>query len=89
MFATHNDAMREWARYTGTDRPDRQWLLHDCDVWVINPCYFGPDQGHPECSYDDYEDPDYLVGGISSHQVARAIGDMARTLYLMFDDVPF
>ncbi len=45
--------LNEWAQYAGQDRPDREWLLHPCDVWVVNPWYDGPPQPHPE----DY-DPD-------------------------------
>jgi hypothetical protein len=48
MIANEVQAMREYAWHVGAERPDRQWLLTDYDVWVKNPHYCGPDQGHPE-----------------------------------------
>lgn len=47
-LATPAMAMAEHARNVGDLQPDRQWLLTDYDVWVRNPHYTGPDQGHPE-----------------------------------------
>jgi hypothetical protein len=50
MLATMSQAVDEWARNVG-HYPRfiaHQWLLHDYDVWVRNPHYTGPDQGHPE-----------------------------------------
>lgn len=40
--------MQAWAEVEGARRPDEAWLLHDRDVWVANPWYFGPRQPHPE-----------------------------------------
>lgn len=53
MWATEQDAIREWAWIYGQEERnlDYQWLLSSYDTWVLNPHYRGPDQGHPE----DYE----------------------------------
>jgi hypothetical protein len=50
QLATHDDAMREYARNVGfEDRHiNRMWILTDWDVWVRNPHYTGPVQPHPE-----------------------------------------
>jgi hypothetical protein len=55
MLATPDDALREFARNAGRERPGEAWLLHDWDVWVANPFYSGPPVRHPESS-DYYED---------------------------------
>lgn len=49
-LATPAEAVAEWAYNIG-DQPgyvEYQWLLHDYDVWVLNPHYRGPRQPHPE-----------------------------------------
>ena len=48
--ATMSEAVDEWARNVGhySRFIGHQWLNHDYDVWVRNPHYTGPDQGHPE-----------------------------------------
>ena len=53
-MATPEEAVREWADNCGADacRINSQWLLHDLDVWVLNPHDTGPAQRHPE----DHED---------------------------------
>lgn len=58
------DSVREWARNTGQEPRyiNCQWMLHDYDVWVLNPHYRGPVQRHP----DDpglWED-DYFSDGV-------------------------
>lgn len=51
-LANASDAMREFAFNIGDQVPNRQWILTDYDVWVINPHYNGPPQPHPEM--DDF-----------------------------------
>ena len=58
--ATMSDAVNEWVWNVG-HYPRfiaHQWLNHDYDVWVRNPHYTGPDQGHPE---DDYHTPEQVA----------------------------
>ena len=55
MIATEADAMLEYARNMGDQRPESAWLLTDYDVWVRNPHYRGPPQRHPEDDADAYE----------------------------------
>jgi hypothetical protein len=50
------EAVREWVWTVGQDRSDQQWVLSAYDTWERNPHYRGPDQGHPEDYYEDYED---------------------------------
>lgn len=42
--------MREWAWNVGSYDcfVNQQWLLHDYDVWLLNPHYQGTGQPHPE-----------------------------------------
>jgi hypothetical protein len=47
-WAKPADAMREFARNTGSDRPEVAWILTDYDVFVPNPHYVGPRVPHPE-----------------------------------------
>lgn len=49
--ATPIEAMREFARNAGADRPEQAWILGDFDYWVQNPHYVGPPVPHPE-SYE-------------------------------------
>lgn len=53
MFASHDDAMREFAFNAGEERPEAAWLLTSYDVWVRNPHYKGPPVPHPEDYYDN------------------------------------
>ncbi len=55
--ATPAEAVREWAYNCGGDacRINSQWLLHDFDVWVLNPHYTGAAQRHPEDHGDEDE----------------------------------
>lgn len=43
-----NESNTEHQMLLGVERPDRQWVCTDFDVWMKNPYYVGPDQGHPE-----------------------------------------
>lgn len=47
-LATMSDAVREYARNAGSERPDQAWVLSPYDTWERNPCYSGPPQPHPE-----------------------------------------
>jgi hypothetical protein len=40
--ATPMEAMREYARNVGADRPNFAWILTDYDVYVRNPYFTGP-----------------------------------------------
>ena len=42
------EAVREWVRNVGYDRPDQPWILSDYDSWEKNPFYRGPPVPHPE-----------------------------------------
>lgn len=46
----------EWAWAVGwyPEYINRQWILHDYDVWIQNPHYMGPPQRHPEDESDIY-----------------------------------
>ncbi len=44
----HEEAHKEMVQIFGQEKPDRQWILTDYDVWEKNPYYVGPDQPHPE-----------------------------------------
>lgn len=57
-LATPSEAVAEFGRNAGMDRPDRAWLLHDWDVWVKNPFYVGPPVPHPESDYGDDDSAD-------------------------------
>lgn len=46
--ATPMEAMREYAREVGAEKPQQAWILTDYDVWVKNPYYNGPEAPHPE-----------------------------------------
>lgn len=59
MFATHSDAVREYAINVGRDRPDSAWILDPRDVWSPNPFYTGAPVPHPES--DDWCDQDPSV----------------------------
>ena len=60
--ATPDEAVREWAWNAGQDRLNDQWMLHDWDVWVRNPHYTGPDQGHPEDAEREWHDTHFDDG---------------------------
>lgn len=51
-MATEYDAMKEYARNAGSERPEDAWILTPYDVWERNPFYCGPEIPHPE-SYTD------------------------------------
>lgn len=51
--ATAGEAISEFARNVGADRPDQAWLLTSYDSWVANPFYQGPAVRHPEDDQDD------------------------------------
>ena len=53
--ATVGEAISEFARNVGADRPDQAWLLTSYDSWVANPFYQGPAVRHPEDDQDDDE----------------------------------
>lgn len=58
-IATIAEADAEYARNVGAEKPDREWILSDRDVWYRNPFYTGViHTGHPE---DDPEIPVYEV----------------------------
>jgi hypothetical protein len=46
--ATWGDALREYARNAGMDRPDQAWISTPWDVLMTNPFYNGPDEPYPE-----------------------------------------
>jgi hypothetical protein len=71
-IATGAESLREYAFNAGMDNPDCQWLLDSRDVWVKNPFYHGPDQGHPE---DDFQ---HLDEGITPELLAKIIAHEAR-----------
>lgn len=52
MLANYNDAVREYARNVGQEKPEQCWLLSSYDTWVRNPFYKGEPVRHPE--EDDY-----------------------------------
>lgn len=49
------EAMEEQQMIFGEENPDQQWIATSWDIWVRNPFYTGPDQGHPEDDYGVYE----------------------------------
>lgn len=51
--ATNDDALREFAWNAGMEQEDREWLLHEWDVWVRNPHYTGEPGPHPEDDDDN------------------------------------
>jgi hypothetical protein len=73
-FATRDESVREWAYNCGSDpcRVDRQWLLHDYDVWVRNPHYQGPAQGHPE-DYNYDTEAEHPAAADGSVEEARSL----------------
>jgi len=56
MLATDSDAMYEYARNVGKERPDIAWILDPRDVWMKNPFYQGPPVPHPESYYEEERD---------------------------------
>ena len=61
-IASPQEAVNEWADWVGIEHRDRQWLLHDRDIWVKNPHYTGPDQRHPEDDSNQWEDTHFADG---------------------------
>ena len=53
MMSTESAASKEFARNTGRDNSDCQWILSPYDCWEINPFYTGVDQRHPEDDEDE------------------------------------
>lgn len=49
------EAVDEWIRNVGRDRPDHPWILSNYDTWHKNPFYNGPPRRHPEDDYSDEE----------------------------------
>lgn len=47
-LATMGQAVKEYARNAGSDRPNQEWILSPWDSWERNPCYRGPVGRHPE-----------------------------------------
>lgn len=58
-LATPNDAMHEFARNVGRERPESAWILTPYDVWQANPFYTGPKVAHPESDNAWDEEPLY------------------------------
>jgi hypothetical protein len=60
---THEqEAVREYTRNVGQDRPDQEWILSPFDSWEKNPFYTGKPGRHPEDDLIDvgpYGDGDY------------------------------
>ena len=43
------EAHAEMIQIFGSEKPEREWILTDYDVWVRNPYFTGtPTAGHPE-----------------------------------------
>ena len=57
MINAHTESVREWAWVVGAEEPERDWLLHDWDVWVRNPHFVGEPGPHPEMAeyYEELE----------------------------------
>jgi hypothetical protein len=86
-LATPAEAVNEWRFNVGADdaNQDRQWLLHDRDVWVKNPFYVGAPQPHPEDDHGDVEDYDHAA--FLADLAARRLEDAAAPV--VEDDCPF
>lgn len=79
-LATPSEAVAEFGRNAGMDRPDQAWLLHDWDVWVKNPFYAGPPVPHPESDQDYHDDGASPLPSDHQPRAPRDAGD---------DDIPF
>jgi hypothetical protein len=47
-LATPGEAVKEYARNVGAERPEQAWILTHYDTWERNPFYAGPPVRHPE-----------------------------------------
>jgi hypothetical protein len=75
-FATHSDAMREYAFNAGRERSDSAWILDPRDVWMRNPFYAGPPQPHPEEAvfFTEEEEIAYLSQCLTEYLIAESLG---------------
>jgi hypothetical protein len=74
-LATMSDAVREYARNVGAERPDRAWILSPYDTWERNPCYSGPPARHPEDDYDEDEVAGFDLGATELPAAAASPAD--------------
>lgn len=51
------EAVREYARNHGSERPEAPWILSPFDTWEPNPFFVGRRPPHPEAAC--WEDPDF------------------------------
>ena len=51
--ATQGEAVAEYARNVGADRPDQEYILSHYDTWERNPFFTGTPGRHPEDDQDD------------------------------------
>ncbi len=74
MYATYDDAVREYAYNVGRERREEAWILTDYDTWQPNPFYAGPKVPHPDSYESDSYDND---GGPLSDDEAEFLADVA------------
>ena len=93
------EADRQYAHAVGAERPEREWICSDRDVWYRNPYYTGPVGPHPEDPEPPWTpDPGAeLLGfnlrevGFHLHGLALAKDAEVRELarFVSDDDLPF
>lgn len=47
-YSSPAESMKVWAWEVGQDHTDKEYLLHDFDVWMKNPHFTGRPGPHPE-----------------------------------------
>lgn len=82
--ATPGEALAEFARNAGADRPDKAWLLSDYDTWHANPSYRGPPVRHPEDDHFDPEEEAEVLAQVAAEFAANVEIELAE----MAEDEP-
>ena|SRR5579859_5933581 len=94
--ATPAEAVQEFARNAGEDRPDKEWFLHDYDVWVRNPHFRGTPGPRPDADEDEFtawefaQEPLGKLAANFNSIIGRLLADRHRAELLADpDDLPF